>query len=133
MTFVLREPFRISPRLTPSVRIGESFISIEYAGRTTPDGRTVYRYHLDLDGIEPYTAEDIHSGVGGGSIRSGMRSLLSFLESCGEANRASRETPGENADLFPKAVGEWCYQHLDEISSMILWVEGAENCCVEAD
>lgn len=124
----LREPFFISSRLLPSVRVGDATVGIEYAAKP-PRGRVTYRYVLDFaDGTE-YTAEDIQSGTQGGTLREGMESLLSFLCACGESSRPGYA--GENADLFPLAVAEWCHQNSDEIWSAKVWIEESPECCVE--
>jgi hypothetical protein len=127
----LKEPFFISSRLLPAVKVGDATISIEYAGNE-PDGRVRYRYFIDFaDGTE-HVGEDLRSGVRGGSLREGMESLLSFLEACSESRRHGLDEPGENADLFPDNVGEWACQNDGEIASVRLWIEETEGCCVEA-
>ena len=122
----LNPPFEISPRLLPAVRVGSAFVSIEFAGQTS-DGRARYCYHIDTPDWE-YTGADLKSGAGGGSLESGMESLLSFLSACGEAVAYSRRTgrESENADLFPPHVAQWCHQNSDELSILQLEVSEAE-------
>jgi hypothetical protein len=123
MQFKLQNPVIITPRLMVGVQIDGVFVSIEYAGDR--NGRQAYRYHIDLpDGTE-HSADDLASGVGGGSLQSGLESLLSFLIACGESwsyqQRTGRE--GENADLFPAAVAEWAAQNQDELPMLAIELE----------
>jgi len=122
----LQEPFFISSRLLPSVRVGETVIGIDYS-KICPDGRVQYRYYIDFPDGTTHVGEDLRSGVNGGTLREGMESLLSFLSACGESYHGK----GENADLFPAEIAEWCYQNSDEIASVWLWIEEKEECCVE--
>lgn len=126
MSIELKEPFFISSRLIPSVRVGETVIGIDYS-KICPDGRVQYRYFVDFPNGTTHVGEDLKSGVNGGTLREGMESLLSFLSACGGATRYG----GENADLFPRKVAEWCYQNHSEIESVRLWIEEIEGCCVE--
>jgi hypothetical protein len=62
------------------------------------EGRCVYRYSFLRCGIElsaPQT--DLRSGVGGGTLLDGLRSLASFLGAWCEA----RDEDSENWALFP--------------------------------
>jgi len=129
MSTQLKHPFFISSWLTPAVRVGNAVISIEY-GDPTPDGRVRYKYTIDFIGLSHHQGDDLKSGVGGGTLKQGMESLLSFLSACGESSRPGQE--GENADLFPKHIAEWCYENQDEIDSVRLEIEETEDCCVEA-
>lgn len=115
----LNQPFEITSRLLPGVKIGnDSFISIEFAGET-PDGRARYRYYIDTPSFD-YSKQDLKSGVGGGSLQSGMESLLSFLGAFAEArayeDRTGRES--ENSDLFPDELASWAVEHSDEFSML---------------
>lgn len=124
----LQYPVIITPRLLPGVRVGGGFVSIEYAGES--EGRQVYRYHIDLGKGKGYTAADIKSGVGGGDLRSGLESLLSFLGACAESYRYAGEN-GENSDLFPKRIAEWAMQNSDEITMAGIEIEETPDCIVE--
>ena len=116
----LHSPFIITARLLPGVQVGDGFLSIEYGGHD-PDGRTVYRYHIDIPGHE-YTGSDLRSGCQGGDLQSGMESLLTFMSACGESYAFTLRTgkQGENTDLFPPAIAEWCYRHSDELSMLAI-------------
>lgn len=120
----LKHPFFISSRLLPAVRVGEDTVSIEF-GKQSPDGRIHYRVHIDfVDGTE-FVDESLRSGVGGGSLRDGMSSYLSFL---GAAAESYRNGSGENSDLFPPHVVEWAHQHNGEISVVQFEIEETEDC-----
>ena len=130
-TMKLNPPFEISPRLLPAVRVGSAFVSIEFAGQTS-DGRARYCYHIDTPDWE-YTGADLKSGAGGGSLESGMESILYFLSACGEAVAYSQRTgrESENADLFPPHVAQWCYQNSDELSLLQFEISESETELIE--
>jgi hypothetical protein len=126
---ILHSPFAISARLLPAVQVGDAWISIEFAGLTS-DGRARYRYHIDAPGLE-HTGEDLKSGVGGGSLQSGMESLLDFLGAAAESyhyrgNRCT-DDPDDNCNLFPAPVTQWAYQNGDEITMIRMELEENPN------
>jgi len=129
---LLSSPVQITSRLLPGVRCDDAFISIDYAKRAGNDGRTRYQWYVDIADQE-FTGDDLQSGCGGGDLRSGLESVLSFLSACGEsvnyASRTGRES--ENADLFPVALGEWCAEHSDELSMLALEIEESAECIAE--
>ena len=120
----LTSPVIITSRLRPGVQIGPATISIEYAG--CRDGRTVYRYFIDLPDYE-YESTDLASGCQGGDLQEGLASLLSFLgafaESVSHATFAADRQPGENADLFPVELADWACQYSDEIDLLSIELE----------
>jgi hypothetical protein len=120
---LLHNPVCITARLMAGVRVGDGFISIDYSDRQ--GGRAVrYRYAIDLPGFE-HEADDLLSGCQGGNLQEGLESLLCFLGACGEAYywRLRTGHGGENIDLFPPKVGEWAYQHSDELAMLQLELE----------
>ena len=58
-----------------------------------------------------------------------MASILSFLYAAGEAYQSEtmHESWSENIDMFPMAVTEWAYQHMDEIGMAELDLSGGED------
>jgi hypothetical protein len=113
-------PLCITSRLCAGARFGDSEISIEFAGETK-SGRIRYRYWIDAPGFE-YSACDITSGVGGGSLQDGLKALLDFLSAAMES-REYRESTGrkcENEDLFPPEVVDWACQNSGEIEFLQL-------------
>jgi hypothetical protein len=115
----LSEPFLISSRLLASVRVGGAEIGIEVDG-VDRDNRDVYHYVIDLPDGSTHEGRDLKSGVGGGTVRDGMRSLLSFL-SCGD----------QVSELFPPEVAEWADAHEDEIAMVAVWIDEKPECCDE--
>jgi len=117
---ILHAPFAISARLLPAVQIGQTWISIEFAGETW-DGRVRYRYYIDTPDFE-HEGSELKSGCGGGSIQSGMESLLCFLGAAAESYRYQgcqwTDNPDHNCSLFPENVCAWAYQNSDEISML---------------
>lgn len=126
---ILKEPCVITSRLLPGVKVGESFVSIEYSDRGGDDGRTRYRYYLDFPDGTSHTDDALQSGCDGGDLQAGLRSLLSFLSAAGESYAYGRRNgcKGENAELFPEHVTEWAYQHGDELSMLSCELEEQEN------
>jgi len=120
----LKPPFGISSRLLPCVRVGPAEISLEIAGGTA-DGRKRYRWHVAFQDGREFTGDNLKSGIGGGGIADGFASLLAFMVACGESVAYGRRTgePGENADLFPAPVAEFCDQFSDELGMVAndLW------------
>lgn len=126
---LLQHPFIISSRLMAGVRVGDATISIGYSKRPGREGRVRYEWFFDAPGIEE-TDDDLQSGCCGGSIRDGMSSLLSFLSACGESYRY-RGDDGDNVDLFPESMREWCAANSDELSMLQCEIDEDAECCVE--
>lgn len=117
----LKNPVQITSFLLPGVRIGQAEIAIEYHTRREKDGRTRYKYTLDLgDGKKPIIGSDLRSGFQGGNLREGLNSLLTFLGA-----------ESEEGGMFPARVSEWAKQNPDEISIAALEVESVTDCIVE--
>lgn len=129
---ILHAPFEITPRLLPGLRCGNGWIQLEYSG-SKPDGRTRYRWTIDLpDGLE-FSGNDLASGCGGGNLQQGFNSLLSFLSACAESVRYREHTgqAGENADLFPHAVGQWAAKNSDALDMLKLEIEESKETLIE--
>ena len=129
----IKPPLCITSRLRCGCRIGDSEISIAYDGWT--DERRQYQYWLDLkidDRTIEFYGDDLASGVGGGSLQNGLRSLLNFLAACGESYAYAMRHNGKLADtdsgnLFPEDVAEWCYINSDELTILACELEETEN------
>lgn len=123
MNYTLKHPVFITSRVMAGIKVGDGTISIEVVRKKngdvqrTRDKRLRYKYYIDTPEFS-YTKADLKSGCcardNAKSLSEGLRSLLSFLSACADAN-APGEEPGESADLFPKHVGEWAYQNDSEI------------------
>lgn len=115
-------PCIITSRLMEGVQLSDgTTISIEAIGRTS-EGRVRYRYFLDFEeGPEAYSASDLRSGCGESvDHRAMLATLLNFLGACAESF-----PDGENADLFPREVGEWARGMSDELAMLRLEIEDA--------
>ena len=129
---ILHAPIIITPRLLPGVEVGNAYLSIRYSSRPGVDGRIRYRYFVDLPGGTIYSNNDLQSGCDGGDLVKGLASLMSFLSACGESvEYRSGEEPSENANLFPPAVGEWCAENNNELSSISVELEEVETILIE--
>lgn len=130
---ILNQPFQITARLLPGLRIGKAWIHLEYAKRAGSEGRTRYKWTVDLpDGTE-HTGDDLQSGCGGGPLQEGFVSLLSFLGAAAESYTYRHRTglTGENEDLFPPAVVEWAAQNSDEIDTLRIELEESDSTLIE--
>ena len=113
----LYPPVFISSRLTAAVTVAGATVSVEPTGDCDRHGKPEWRWYLDLpDGAE-------HSGAelwGWGGSAGMLETLLAFMGACGESVNYQERTGrgGDNAELFPAAVAEWCAAHEDEISSV---------------
>lgn len=120
-------PCIITPRLLPGIAIGNGYIAIEYSPDQSFDGRDRYRYHIDIPSLGvDYSCDDLQSGCGGGSLQSGLSSLLTFLSACGESY-----PDGENADMFPAHIAEWAAQHSDDLSVLACELDETPNAIQE--
>ncbi len=128
----LHSPIVITSRLLPGVRVGNAEVSISYASRPGDDGRTRYRWFIDLGDDyngDDFEGDDMQSGTQGGSLQSGLESLLSFLSAFGESVAYTRRTgrPSDNADLFPAGLAEWADSNSDELSTFAMELEETEG------
>ena len=128
---ILNHPCIISSRLLPAVKIGAAYLSIEYG--PWKEGRRTYRVYLDTPTFS-YTDDTLTSGIGGGNLQEGLRSCLAFMGGCGESINYQARTgrAGENADLYPSHVAEWCADNDDEISMLGYELEENENLIVKS-
>lgn len=137
----LHPPFEISPSLKPSLRIDGAWVSLELTGKLSGDGRAIYRWEIILPDGSEHSGEDLKSGVGGGNLIDGFKSLLSFLGACAESMSYARHTrksepwndPDSNASLFPREIAEWCDQAgSDAFAILELEIEESEHDLIEA-
>lgn len=139
---LLNSPFFISSRLLPALSVGDATIQLEYSRNPGRDGRTRYTWTIDLPDSKSFTASDLQSGAGGGDLKEGFISLLSFLSACGESfayrgfdgaacGPSLTESDGENSDLFPLEVAEWAAANQDEIAMARFEIEESEEELIE--
>jgi len=113
---ILHSPFMISARLMAAIKIVDCTISIGY-GKPTSDGRARYDIYFDFADGRVHHETKLRSGVGGGTLQSGMGSLLEFLGAASDAHASKmRGQESDLTDLFPEFVMKWAYQNSDEIS-----------------
>ena len=125
---IINSPGTITSRLCAGVKIGPVTISIEYSPHEGDNGRTRYRYFLDMEGqgeTEEYHADDLQSGCQGGNLQEGLINLFGFLSAAGEAYGYELHTGREsdNSSLFSEWVSEWAYQYSDELSLLAYDIE----------
>lgn len=113
---ILHEPFIISARLLPALRIGDGTLSLSGVGLGV-EGRLNPCFILDTPDFE-YVDDRMQTGVGGSGTVSMFVNFLGFLGAAAESYRYElwSRSPGENSDLFPRHVLEWAYVNDDEIA-----------------
>lgn len=115
---VVVAPLIIGPRLVPALRIEGATLSLDAIERDA-EGRVVYRWWIDLPDGTTHTGADLRSGcLSPVDYRATMASLLSFLSACGESDEG-----GENFDLFPAPVQDWCQTNSDELQMLSIELE----------
>lgn len=129
---ILHPPFFISARLAPAIRIGNATLSLVGTAPGTGEHQGRLQAHFVLDTLEfEYEEKKLYSGVGG--VRSTVElfeTFLGFMEACADGmGHRHGEEKGENADLFPLHVAEWCADYSDVISMarLDITVEGGES------
>ena len=138
----LHFPVIITPRLLPGLQVGNAFISIHWSRRAGDDGRARSEYFIDYSGDEygagrwEYSADDLQTGCGGGSLQGQLSTLCSFLSACAESyaydiRRGGDGSGGENSDLFPAHVREWAHQNSDEISMLAIELDESPELIAE--
>ena len=123
------------PHIEPYVELNDPFKKFDIAGfkgssykvlsLDTDTGACTLKVRFDggyrrKPGLS-YSDDDLQSGVGGGSLQSGLESVLSFLGACVESG-----ADGDNTELFPANVREWAEQFSDEISMLACELEERE-------
>jgi len=129
----LHDPFLISSRLLPAIKVGDATISMDTEGYDD-EGRLIYHYYIDHADFE-YENTDLKSGVGGDDLVSGFTSLLSFLSHDAEHYRYlylhhpvllnKSEDESEDYCFDSPSVVEWAYQNSDEIDLLAFELEEA--------
>ena len=133
MSILLRDPVVIAPNLEPGVRIGPAaWVTISYSGRQPRKGRTRYRWTVMRHGLPDVIGHDLQSGCGGGSLREGLASLLSFLSAFAEEDDPRIEHRyGDRSGLFPAELWEWAHLNSDEIGMAQVEIEENPECMKE--
>jgi len=108
-------PFVISARLLPAVSVAGATISIEPTRGRGRDGKPEWRWFIDLPDGREFDGAELWGWGDAGAM---LETLLAFLGACGESVNYRDRTGrgGDNAELFPPAVAEWCAANESEIS-----------------
>ena len=115
----LKDPFLISSRLLPAVKIGDCTVSL--------DAQTD-RYYFDFESGESIEGNDFNPKTA--DVQEAMGCLLSFVGAFAEGCAYEDRNPGsesENGDLFPASMREWAMQNSDEISMLAYELEEGER------
>lgn len=115
----LNEPFAISPRLLPGLRLGDAWLSL-IDTKPSHDDRDATYFVLDFADGSTYDDCSMRSGCGGfkGQVEV-FKGLLSFLLAAVESLEYEQRTgrPGENTALFPRYIVEWALDNKSDIES----------------
>ena len=110
---ILKEPLRISARLLPAVKIGDSWLSFN------PDTEV---FHLDTP--------DFYKASCGLKARTTVpmlrqfQGMLSFMAAAAEAQRAVDQGRfSDNSDIFEPDLMQWCQENASEIEAMLCELE----------
>ena len=123
---ILHCSFEISSRLLPCINVGGACVQLEYSKVPGKDGRTRYKWIIDLPDRKSYSNCDLQSGCQGGNLSEGFSSLFSFLRAAAESWKYNG-SKGENSNLFPAPVVEWAAQNSDEIGMIAFEIEGVKD------
>lgn len=110
---ILHDPFIITARLLPGLRIGDGYLSA--------DGQV---FILDTPGFE-YEILGFRPGLGDRDMQSWFSSILIFMGAAAESRQYRERTGGEidedsNEGLFPPHVVDWIVDNLSDIESFDL-------------
>lgn len=126
---ILHPPFYITSRLEAGLKVAGAEISLAI-GSPDFENRDVYEVTITLaDGTE-HGVKDLRSGVGGGTVKNGFESLLTFLGAAAESmSYRGRYTgdPDDNSSLFSEPVSTWAAANSDEISMILCEVEESQG------
>ena len=105
---ILHEPFKISARLLPAIKINDTWVSWDH-------GEFVFDF---ADGTE-YAIDDFRPGALC-NLQDCFEAILSFMGAAAESRQYRERTgrDGENEDLFPPHIIDWIVTNLDEIEGL---------------
>lgn len=121
---ILKEPFIITSRLCPGVKLAGATISLLEVKYGERDSAT---FAIDFnDGAKSHIDSDLRSGMQGfRNTPEIFESYLGFLGAAAESIQYGDRNgePGDNADLFPPRVSRWAADNSDEIDMLRAWIE----------
>jgi hypothetical protein len=124
--YALRNPFFISSRLMPAIRVGDATIHMRADSVDSEDFDPIVRWQYIIAGTDvDYEASDVSTDYLGRSTIAGqlpwaMSTLLTFLSHAADANV-------DDAVPFPAAVCHWARRNSDEITMMLDVVENPDQ------
>lgn len=106
----LSDPFKISARLLPALKIGDSWLSW--------DGSVFFLDTPPGDCIT-YVIDDFRPGAAC-NVQECFAAILSFMGAAAESRQFRDRTgqQGENEDLFPEPIVDWICANKDEIDML---------------
>ena len=105
---LLSDPFIISARLLPALKVGDGTLSLASAS-WNDERRLEFGFYLDTPDFE-YFDDNLQSGCGGCEMVEAFENFLGFLEAAVESycyEQRHLGAKGENTGLFPLHVVEW--------------------------
>jgi hypothetical protein len=121
--YTLREPFFISTRLMPAVRVGAATIHMRAHSVDADDGDTVVRweYLIDAPSVH-YGANDVSTFyVAEAAIAQQLPTVMGGLLAA-----LSHVADGDEAGPFPHEVYQWAHRHQDEITMVLDGIDNPE-------
>ena len=140
----LHEPFLISSRLLPAIKIGTATVSIKSTGHDG-DGRVYWLIYIYVPGHKKdetdneWIVDGIKSGIlqRNDALQEGMTAFLSFLSAALES-RKYHKTHHHNGSIldtiesqFDPEILNWAEEFSDEISELQYTLEENENLLIE--
>lgn len=113
---ILHHPFFISSHLAPAIKVGDVTISLTDRGETGREHRN--RITFTFEGSLGTYVDDRIEVRYSTDTQECFRFLFSFLDAAAEASEH-----GDNADIFPPPIMEWCRENASEISSIRFDIE----------
>ena len=113
---ILHDPFLISARLLPALRINDSTLSW--------DGNNFY---IDTPEDE-FVIDDFHPGPWH-DTQECFKDILSFMEAANEAYLYDLRTgvTSDNSGLFSPEITQWIVDHINEIEMLACEIEDENN------
>jgi hypothetical protein len=132
---ILKQPFIISARLLPALKIGNATLHLDNVTYGT-ENRDRAHFILDLpDGVE-YKDDQLQSGQGGFSrTQDAFATFLCFLDAAAEsyiyADNAYSTDSDANMSLFPENVVQWAAENADELQMLRCDIEETDALLIE--
>ncbi len=123
---ILKSPFEIGPRLTPSLRITDG---TQTAWISYDKGKFI----MDLPDGTKHLIRNYRSGLSASNhLQLKFADILCFLSACAESrkyaeSKGKNAMSGENSNLFPDNVGRWAQHLSDEISMLQYEIEESKE------